>query len=107
MSKREALREMGLSEQAIDEIFEDDFPVIPDPQPPRSSFVDRILAAPAPMSSPPAGGVRRIAVEVYSRVVGYFRPVEQWNRGKREEFGERREYRLGGGRYEPDRRIEE
>jgi hypothetical protein len=100
VSKREALREMGLSEQAIDEIFLDDFPVIPDPQPPRSSFVDRILATPpAPMSSPPDRVVRRIAVEVYSRVVGYFRPVNQWNKGKREEFGERKPYSLGGGRF--------
>ena len=24
--------------------------------------------------------------EVYSRVVGYFRPVQQWNDGKQEEF---------------------
>lgn len=27
--------------------------------------------------------------EVYSRIVGYFRPVKQWNNGKREEYGER------------------
>ncbi|MDD5604885.1 MAG: ribonucleoside triphosphate reductase [Dehalococcoidales bacterium] len=27
--------------------------------------------------------------EVYSRVVGYFRPVRQWNKGKQEEFSER------------------
>lgn len=32
---------------------------------------------------------KRIPVEVYSRVVGYFRPVNQWNRGKQEEFHER------------------
>jgi len=30
-----------------------------------------------------------VPVEVYSRVVGYFRPVAQWNPGKREEFSER------------------
>jgi len=30
--------------------------------------------------------------EVYSRVVGYIRPVEQWNKGKRTEFGDRKEY---------------
>jgi ribonucleoside-triphosphate reductase len=24
--------------------------------------------------------------EVFSRVVGYFRPVNQWNKGKQEEF---------------------
>jgi ribonucleoside-triphosphate reductase len=27
--------------------------------------------------------------EVYSRIVGYLRPVQQWNKGKREEFDER------------------
>ncbi|MBI5061072.1 MAG: ribonucleoside triphosphate reductase [Candidatus Aenigmarchaeota archaeon] len=30
--------------------------------------------------------------EVYSRVVGYFRPVQNWNAGKREEFKDRLEY---------------
>lgn len=33
----------------------------------------------------------RIPVEVYSRVVGYYRPVSQWNNGKREEFKDRKE----------------
>ena len=37
---------------------------------------------------------RRIPVEVYSRVVGYFRPVDQWNKGKQEEFKERKAYRI-------------
>ena len=32
--------------------------------------------------------------EVYSRVCGFFRPVQQWNRGKKEEFRERSEYVL-------------
>ena len=32
---------------------------------------------------------KRMPVEVYSRVVGYFRPVNQWNKGKEEEFEER------------------
>ena len=30
--------------------------------------------------------------EVYSRVVGYLRPVKQWNKGKQEEFGLRQEF---------------
>ncbi|HEX8974397.1 MAG TPA: ribonucleoside triphosphate reductase [Patescibacteria group bacterium] len=30
--------------------------------------------------------------EVYSRVVGYIRPVEQWNKGKQAEFGDRKEF---------------
>lgn len=35
-----------------------------------------------------------VRTEVYSRVVGYFRPVNQWNKGKQEEFSERREYSI-------------
>jgi len=30
--------------------------------------------------------------EVYSRVVGFYRPVQQWNEGKTEEFKDRTEY---------------
>ena len=30
--------------------------------------------------------------EVYSRVCGFFWPVQQWNKGKKEEFRERVEY---------------
>ena len=30
--------------------------------------------------------------EVYSRVVGYLRPVQSWNKGKKEEFGMRKHY---------------
>jgi len=32
--------------------------------------------------------------EVYSRVVGYLRPVQQWNLGKQKEFQERKEYKI-------------
>jgi ribonucleoside-triphosphate reductase len=32
--------------------------------------------------------------EVYSRVVGYLRPVQQWNEGKQEEFKDRKEFKL-------------
>jgi len=32
--------------------------------------------------------------EVYSRVVGYLRPVKQWNKGKKEEFRERKTYHV-------------
>ena len=34
--------------------------------------------------------------EVYSRVVGYMRPVSQWNEGKQAEFALRTPYRIGG-----------
>lgn len=32
--------------------------------------------------------------EVYSRIVGYLRPVQQWNAGKQEEFKERKEFKI-------------
>jgi len=32
--------------------------------------------------------------EVYSRVVGYIRPVQQWHKGKKEEYKERVEYKM-------------
>ena len=30
--------------------------------------------------------------EIFSRVVGYHRPVQQWNKGKKEEFKQRKEF---------------
>ena len=35
---------------------------------------------------------KKIKCEVYSRVVGYFRPVQNWNEGKKQEFFERKEF---------------
>jgi len=32
--------------------------------------------------------------EVYSRVVGYLRPVQQWNEGKQHEFHNRKEFKV-------------
>ena len=34
--------------------------------------------------------------EVYSRVVGYIRPVQQWNKGKQAEFKDRKEFVVAG-----------
>ena len=34
--------------------------------------------------------------EVYSRVVGYLRPVQNWNNGKKEEFAMRKTMNVGG-----------
>ena len=36
--------------------------------------------------------------EVYSRVCGYFRPVSNWNKGKKEEFAERKTFNLKGAK---------
>ena len=41
------------------------------------------------------GLVSRNRCEVYSRVVGYLRPVSGWNAGKREEWNERKTFRVG------------
>jgi ribonucleoside-triphosphate reductase len=35
--------------------------------------------------------------EVYSRVVGYLRPIKQWNEGKRAEFAMRKRFKLPSG----------
>ena len=32
--------------------------------------------------------------EVYSRVVGYLRPVQNWNKGKKEEFKDRQTFQV-------------
>jgi ribonucleoside-triphosphate reductase (formate) len=34
----------------------------------------------------------RTECEVYSRIVGYLRPVDQWNDGKKAEFTDRKEF---------------
>jgi len=38
--------------------------------------------------------MKKVPAEVYSRVVGYFRPVKQWNKGKQEEFAKRKTYKF-------------
>ena len=38
--------------------------------------------------------MRCMPCEVYSRIVGYFRPVRQWNKGKQQEYAERVSFRV-------------
>jgi len=33
--------------------------------------------------------MKKVPCEVFSRVVGYYRPVIEWNKGKQEEFKDR------------------
>lgn len=33
-----------------------------------------------------------VKCEIYSRVVGYYRPLDNWNNGKKEEYNERVEF---------------
>jgi hypothetical protein len=35
---------------------------------------------------------KKVPCEVYSRIVGYLRPVQNWNEGKQQEFAERKTY---------------
>lgn len=35
---------------------------------------------------------REVPCEIWSRVVGYFRPISQWNKGKQDEFQNRKTY---------------
>ncbi len=42
--------------------------------------------------------------EVYSRIVGYIRPIQQWNAGKRTEFDDRKTYKMNS---KPKKEIEE
>ena len=41
-----------------------------------------------------AKDVKRVPCEVYSRIVGYLRPVQDWNEGKQQEFAERKAYQV-------------
>jgi len=40
--------------------------------------------------------VLKIPCEVYSRVVGYLRPVNDWNEAKQQEFADRVAFKLPG-----------
>jgi ribonucleoside-triphosphate reductase len=37
---------------------------------------------------------RKCEVEVFSRVTGFFRPVQSWNAGKTEEFKDRQKFKV-------------
>jgi len=36
----------------------------------------------------------RVPCEVYSRIVGYLRPVQNWNKGKKQEWEERKTFSI-------------
>ncbi len=44
--------------------------------------------------------------EVYSRITGYYRPVQNWNDGKAQEFKQRRTYDIGRSRFHGVRHAE-
>ena len=36
----------------------------------------------------------KMPVETYSRIVGYFRPIQNWNKGEKQEFKNRKKYNI-------------
>lgn len=54
--------------------------------------------------------MKKIKCEIYTRVVGYFRPVQNWNEGKSAEFNDRKEFceetSLKTGRSLSDKKLE-
>jgi ribonucleoside-triphosphate reductase len=42
---------------------------------------------------------------VYSRIVGYYRSVRNWNKGKREEYGERKLFTVSGSAIPADQSV--
>ncbi len=36
----------------------------------------------------------KIPCEIYSRIVGYLRPIQNWNKGKQQEFKERKTFQV-------------
>lgn len=43
--------------------------------------------------------------EVYSRITGYYRPVQNWNDGKLQEYANRTEYRMGNTVYTTGKKL--
>ena len=41
-------------------------------------------------------------VEVFARVTGFFRPVQSWNKGKVEEFKDRKKYKVNAAESETE-----
>jgi len=38
--------------------------------------------------------IKAVPCEIWSRIVGYYRPVQNWNKGKKEEFKDRKHISL-------------
>lgn len=49
---------------------------------------------------------REIPCEIYSRVVGYYRPLHNWNKGKRQEYADRTEFQEKTSLENPKAKIE-
>ena len=61
--------------------------------------------ATSPASTPPAP-LCSSECEVWSRITGYYRPVQNWNDGKVQEYNDRREYQPENSRLEGRRLMD-
>ena len=43
---------------------------------------------------PNVNEVKKVPCEIYSRVCGYYRPIKNWNAGKKQEFKDRRNFSI-------------
>ena len=41
----------------------------------------------------------KVPCEIYSRIVGYLRPVQAWNQGKQQEYEERQVFNVTGSEH--------
>ncbi len=49
---------------------------------------------PQHQDKPPSTDEIKVPCEVYSRIVGYLRPLQNWNEGKQQEFRDRRMFHI-------------
>ncbi|MFP4442382.1 MAG: anaerobic ribonucleoside-triphosphate reductase, partial [Spirochaetia bacterium] len=56
----------------------------------RQEIIDEIAALKGQMEQ-----VKGTETEVYTRIVGYYRSLKNWNRGKKEEYFDRKLFRPG------------
>ncbi|MFH1801422.1 MAG: anaerobic ribonucleoside-triphosphate reductase [archaeon] len=56
--------------------------------------IDESAKIPEKEEKKTSGDLKRTKCEVYSRVVGYFRPVSQWNEGKQAEWEDRKMFKV-------------
>lgn len=50
------------------------------------------MASPSNNTPPENIAERKILTEIYSRIVGYLRPVQNWHQGKQQEFKDRKTF---------------
>jgi len=48
-----------------------------------------------------------LPMETYSRVVGYYRPVQNWNKGKKEEYRQRKTFDMNKTKDDTEEKVEE